>query len=69
MKYARRLVAGTLAAGALALSLSGCGKSVDPIERMGRKASQEGGAPGARAPPPPPPPPPGGGPGGAVNTT
>ncbi|MBP2345938.1 peptidoglycan/xylan/chitin deacetylase (PgdA/CDA1 family) [Streptomyces cinnamonensis] len=37
----RRLVAGTLAAGALALSLTGCGESVDPIERLGRKATQE----------------------------
>lgn len=41
MRYARRLVAGTLAAGALALSLTGCGESVDPIERLGRKATQE----------------------------
>ncbi|MDJ0383425.1 polysaccharide deacetylase family protein [Streptomyces sp. G-G2] len=37
MSIARRLTAGTLAAGALALSLSGCGNSVDPIERLGRK--------------------------------
>ncbi|KOU86578.1 polysaccharide deacetylase family protein [Streptomyces sp. MMS21 TC-5] len=35
------MVAGTLAAGALALSLTGCGESVDPIERLGRKATQE----------------------------
>ncbi|MFE0663823.1 polysaccharide deacetylase family protein [Streptomyces sp. NPDC058875] len=41
MRYARRLVAGTLAAGALALSLTGCGKSVDPVERLGRGAAQE----------------------------
>ncbi|MFD9355897.1 polysaccharide deacetylase family protein [Streptomyces sp. NPDC060031] len=41
MRYARRLVAGTLAAGALALSLSGCGDSVEPIERLGRKAVEE----------------------------
>ncbi|GGP80937.1 hypothetical protein GCM10010215_02420 [Streptomyces virginiae] len=41
MRYVRRLVAGTLAAGALALSLTGCGESVDPIERLGRKATQE----------------------------
>ncbi len=41
MRYARRLVAGTLAAGALALSLTGCGDSVDPIERLGRKTTQE----------------------------
>ncbi|MFG2618413.1 polysaccharide deacetylase family protein [Streptomyces sp. NPDC048507] len=43
MKYARRLVAGTLTAGALALSLTGCGNSVDPIERLGRKTAQETG--------------------------
>ncbi|MFI5827366.1 polysaccharide deacetylase family protein [Streptomyces sp. NPDC051578] len=47
MKYARRLIAGTLAAGALALSLSGCGNSVDPIERLGRKTKQEAGKPSA----------------------
>ncbi|MGW7459514.1 polysaccharide deacetylase family protein [Streptomyces sp. NPDC054797] len=41
MKCARRSVAGTLAAGVLALSLTGCGDSVEPIERLGRKASQE----------------------------
>ncbi|MET9886949.1 polysaccharide deacetylase family protein [Streptomyces sp. NPDC006430] len=41
MKHARRLVAGTLAAGALALSLTGCGNSVDPIERLGRKTTEE----------------------------
>ncbi|MFF8259883.1 polysaccharide deacetylase family protein [Streptomyces virginiae] len=35
------MVAGTLAAGALALSLTGCGESVDPTERLGRKATQE----------------------------
>ncbi|MEU4354624.1 polysaccharide deacetylase family protein [Streptomyces virginiae] len=35
------MVAGTLAAGALALSLTGCGESVDPMERLGRKATQE----------------------------
>ncbi|MBW5481439.1 polysaccharide deacetylase family protein [Streptomyces bambusae] len=35
------MVAGTLAAGALALSLTGCGESVDPIERLGRKTTQE----------------------------
>lgn len=40
MRYARRLVAGTLAAGALALSLTGCGDSVDPIERLGRKTTE-----------------------------
>ncbi|WUC68670.1 polysaccharide deacetylase family protein [Streptomyces sp. NBC_00667] len=41
------MVAGTLAAGALALSLSGCGNSVDPIERLGRKTKQETGKPSA----------------------
>ncbi|MEU7554528.1 polysaccharide deacetylase family protein [Streptomyces sp. NPDC044571] len=35
------MVAGTLAAGALALSLTGCGDSVDPIERLGRNATEE----------------------------
>ncbi|MFE5675614.1 polysaccharide deacetylase family protein [Streptomyces erythrochromogenes] len=35
------MVAGTLAAGALALSLTGCGESVEPIERLGRKTTQE----------------------------
>ncbi|WP_251071290.1 polysaccharide deacetylase family protein [Streptomyces sp. ISL-43] len=34
------MVAGTLAAGALALSLTGCGDSVQPTERMGRKATE-----------------------------
>ncbi|MEU3060113.1 polysaccharide deacetylase family protein [Streptomyces subrutilus] len=50
MKYARRLVAGTLAAGALALSLTGCGDSVDPIERLGRKTTQEAPEPGSGTP-------------------
>ncbi len=49
MKYARRLVAGTLAAGALALSLTGCGNSVDPIERLGRKAADGHATPSASA--------------------
>ncbi|WP_443050001.1 polysaccharide deacetylase family protein [Streptomyces sp. F8] len=35
------MVAGTLAAGALALSLTGCGEGVEPIERLGRKTTQE----------------------------
>lgn len=39
MKLARRLVAGTLTAGALAFSLTGCGDGAEPIERMGPKAS------------------------------
>ncbi|MER5935635.1 polysaccharide deacetylase family protein [Streptomyces sp. NPDC002054] len=50
MTSARRLTAGLLAAGALALSLAGCGESVEPIERLGRKATaevQDGGANGA----------------------
>ncbi|WP_371617458.1 polysaccharide deacetylase family protein [Streptomyces sp. NBC_00454] len=50
MRYARRLVAGTLAAGALALSLTGCGDSVDPIERMGRKATEDRTSPSPSAP-------------------
>lgn len=49
MKYARRLVAGTLAAGALALSLTGCGESVDPIERMGRETTRGAGSPTSSA--------------------
>ncbi|WP_455754322.1 polysaccharide deacetylase family protein [Streptomyces erythrochromogenes] len=49
----RRLVAGTLAAGALALSLTGCGESVEPIERLGRKTTQEPSqTPSASAPAP-----------------
>ncbi|MEV7612255.1 polysaccharide deacetylase family protein [Streptomyces sp. NPDC089799] len=35
------MTAGLLAVGALALTLSGCGESVDPIERLGRKATGE----------------------------
>ncbi|MGW0748210.1 polysaccharide deacetylase family protein [Streptomyces sp. NPDC002587] len=52
MKHARRLVAGTLAAGALALSLTGCGDGAGTTERLGpkTKATQETpGAPGASA--------------------
>ncbi|MCB5182533.1 polysaccharide deacetylase family protein [Streptomyces antimicrobicus] len=41
MRNARRSLAGTLTAGALALALAGCGESVDPIERLGRQTSQE----------------------------
>ncbi|WP_374194276.1 polysaccharide deacetylase family protein [Streptomyces sp. N35] len=43
MRPAHRLLAGVLAAGALALSggLTGCAQSVDPIERLGRKAAQK----------------------------
>ncbi|MFB6559241.1 MULTISPECIES: polysaccharide deacetylase family protein [unclassified Streptomyces] len=40
MKHARRLVAGTLAAGALALSLTGCGDSAAPTERLAGKTAQ-----------------------------
>ncbi|GGR79344.1 polysaccharide deacetylase family protein [Streptomyces nojiriensis] len=40
MKHARRLVAGTLAAGALALSLTGCGDSAAPTERLAAKTAQ-----------------------------
>lgn len=55
MRYVRRLVAGTLAAGALALSLTGCGESVEPIERLGRKTTQEPSqTPSASAPVAPP---------------
>ncbi|WP_405983030.1 polysaccharide deacetylase family protein [Streptomyces sp. NBC_00158] len=39
------MVAGTLTAGALALSLSGCGNSVDPIERLGRKTAPDSASP------------------------
>ncbi|ROQ96352.1 peptidoglycan/xylan/chitin deacetylase (PgdA/CDA1 family) [Streptomyces sp. 2132.2] len=35
MRYARRLTVATLAAGALALSLTGCGDSAAPVERLG----------------------------------
>ncbi|MDG4864155.1 polysaccharide deacetylase family protein [Streptomyces sp. T-3] len=35
------MLAGLLAAGALALSASGCAQSVDPIERLGRKAAHK----------------------------
>ncbi|MET9687905.1 polysaccharide deacetylase family protein [Streptomyces sp. NPDC006514] len=40
MKHARRLVAGTLAAGAIALSLTGCGDSAAPTERLAGKTAQ-----------------------------
>ncbi|WP_330332062.1 polysaccharide deacetylase family protein [Streptomyces sp. NBC_00536] len=49
MSIARRLTAGTLAAGALALSLSGCGNSVDPIERLGRKTASASASQSAEA--------------------
>ncbi|GGV57435.1 hypothetical protein GCM10010277_59410 [Streptomyces longisporoflavus] len=39
---ARRLLAGALAAGVLAPALlTGCAQSVDPIERLGRKAAEK----------------------------
>ncbi|MDX3537287.1 polysaccharide deacetylase family protein [Streptomyces sp. MB09-01] len=50
MKHARRLVAGTLAAGALALSLTGCGDGVDPTERLGRKTQETQGTPESKQP-------------------
>ncbi|MBT2402429.1 polysaccharide deacetylase family protein [Streptomyces sp. ISL-87] len=48
------MVAGTLAAGALALSLTGCGGGADPSERMGRRASPgaQGGSPASPPPSP-----------------
>ncbi|MFI6699442.1 hypothetical protein ACIBJC_10795 [Streptomyces sp. NPDC050509] len=45
MSPGHRLLAGVLAAGALLTA--GCAQSVDPIERLGRKAAQRVG-PGAR---------------------
>ncbi|WP_234314368.1 MULTISPECIES: polysaccharide deacetylase family protein [unclassified Streptomyces] len=57
MKHARRLVAGTLAAGALALSLTGCGDSADPTERLAadtaRPTPEAGGATPSTASPTP----------------
>ncbi|MFF0285307.1 hypothetical protein [Streptomyces sp. NPDC005262] len=41
MSRARRLLAGLLAAGALLTATAGCAQSVDPIERLGRKAAQK----------------------------
>lgn len=40
MRRAHRLLAGVLAAGALLTATTGCAQSVDPIERLGRKAAQ-----------------------------
>lgn len=40
MRRAHRLLAGLLVAGAL-LAATGCAQSVDPIERLGRKAVQK----------------------------
>lgn len=39
MRVAHRLLAGLLVAGALTAA-TGCAQSVDPIERLGRKAAQ-----------------------------
>ncbi|UUU40472.1 polysaccharide deacetylase family protein [Streptomyces sp. NBC_00162] len=52
--HARRLVAGTLAAGALALSLTGCGDGADTGERLGPKAKATQGTSGPSASPSPP---------------
>ncbi|MGY4933141.1 hypothetical protein ACWD7T_18920 [Streptomyces sp. 900116325] len=41
MSRARRLLAGLLAAGVLLAATAGCAQSVDPIERLGRKAAQK----------------------------
>ncbi|MFD5508858.1 polysaccharide deacetylase family protein [Streptomyces sp. NPDC059761] len=51
MRNARRSVVGTLAAGALALSLTGCGGSADPVERLGSKAPETTQPPTAAASP------------------
>ncbi|WP_406093539.1 hypothetical protein [Streptomyces sp. NBC_01013] len=40
MRRAHRLLAGLLTAGALLTATAGCAQSVDPIERLGRKAAQ-----------------------------
>ncbi|WP_440578269.1 hypothetical protein [Streptomyces sp. AC154] len=48
MRRAHRLLAGLLAAGAL-LTATGCAQSVDPIERLGRKAAQRVNPPPSRA--------------------
>ncbi|MFB7914238.1 hypothetical protein [Streptomyces sp. NPDC056061] len=40
MSPARRALAGVLAAGALLTATTGCAQSVDPIERLGRKAAR-----------------------------
>uniref|UniRef100_A0AAU2VPX4 Lipoprotein n=1 Tax=Streptomyces sp. NBC_00008 TaxID=2903610 RepID=A0AAU2VPX4_9ACTN len=48
MRGAHRLLAGLLAAGAL-LTATGCAQSVDPIERLGRKAAQRVNPPPSRA--------------------
>ncbi|MEU1369278.1 hypothetical protein ABZ454_24535 [Streptomyces sp. NPDC005803] len=40
MRRAHRLLAGLLTAGALLTATAGCAQSVDPIERLGRKAAR-----------------------------
>ncbi|MFF3172952.1 hypothetical protein ACFVQ0_10035 [Streptomyces sp. NPDC057900] len=49
MRRAHRLLAGLLAAGALLTATTGCAQSVDPIERLGRKAAQRVNPPPSRA--------------------
>ncbi|MFF8913400.1 hypothetical protein ACF08M_08765 [Streptomyces sp. NPDC015032] len=41
MRRAYRLLTGLLLAGALLTATAGCAQSVDPIERLGRKAAQK----------------------------
>ncbi|SCF56713.1 hypothetical protein GA0115254_101624 [Streptomyces sp. Ncost-T10-10d] len=41
MRRAHRLLAGLLTTGALLAATTGCAQSVDPIERLGRKAAQK----------------------------
>lgn len=48
MRGAHRLLAGLLAAGALLTASTGCAQSVDPIERLGRKAAQRVNPPPSR---------------------
>ncbi|MEU9998285.1 hypothetical protein [Streptomyces sp. NPDC050848] len=45
MRRARRLAAGLALAGAL-MGVTGCASSVDPIERLGRKAARQVGEAG-----------------------
>lgn len=49
MRRAHRLLAGLLAAGALLTASTGCAQSVDPIERLGRKAAQRVNPPPSRS--------------------
>jgi hypothetical protein len=41
MRRVHRLLAGLLTAGALLTATAGCAQSVEPIERLGRKAAQK----------------------------